>query len=152
MITLWRAFRKPGFLVLVILWSNLMLSGADTLEWHLLLEKANFEINHTIAGYQNGILGINKKLVALNESAHQNHQRVPTYQLRYLQQQRLLEQTQRLLQQTTEIELLRIRFEKGIELIKILYEKLLALDHHFTGMQTYQNILMLSNPNTYPDF
>ena len=47
---------------------------------------------------------------------------------------------------------LKIRYRKGIDLIKILYEKILALDHHFTGMQTYQNVMMLSNPHTYPDF
>ncbi|MBK6619687.1 MAG: hypothetical protein IPG32_01935 [Saprospirales bacterium] len=51
-----------------------------------------------------------------------------------------------------EIQLLKVRYKKGIDLIKLLYEKILALDHHFSGMQIYQNILLLSNPNTYPDF
>ena len=47
---------------------------------------------------------------------------------------------------------LRIRYRKGIDLIKMLYEKILSLDHHFTGMQIYQNVSTLSNPNSYPDF
>ena len=47
---------------------------------------------------------------------------------------------------------LKVRYRKGIDLIKLLYEKILALDHHFTGMQTYQNIILLSNPHTYPEF
>lgn len=51
-----------------------------------------------------------------------------------------------------ELQQLKIRYKKGIDLIKLLYEKILALDHHFSGMQIYQNILLLSNPNTYPDF
>lgn len=51
-----------------------------------------------------------------------------------------------------EMQLLKIRYKKGIDLIKLLYEKILALDHHFSGMQIYQNILLLSNPNNYPDF
>ena len=48
--------------------------------------------------------------------------------------------------------MLKTRYKKGVEIIKIIYEKLLALDHHFTGMQTYQNVMLLSNPTTYPDF
>jgi hypothetical protein len=47
---------------------------------------------------------------------------------------------------------LKVRYRKGIDLIKLLYEKILALDHHFSSMQTYQHILQLSNPNAYPEF
>lgn len=56
------------------------------------------------------------------------------------------------LEEEKEMQLLKIRYKKGIDLIKLLYEKILALDHHFSGMQIYQNILLLSNPNSYPDF
>ena len=51
-----------------------------------------------------------------------------------------------------EFAFLKARYYKGIDIIKILYEKLLSLDHHYSGMQTYQNIMLLSNPHTYPDF
>jgi hypothetical protein len=44
------------------------------------------------------------------------------------------------------------RYRKGIELIKMVYEKVLALDHHFAALQTYQNIATITNPNSYPDF
>jgi hypothetical protein len=44
------------------------------------------------------------------------------------------------------------RYRKGIELIKMVYEKVLALDHHFATLQTYQNIATITNPNSYPDF
>jgi hypothetical protein len=44
------------------------------------------------------------------------------------------------------------RYRKGIELIKMVYEKVLALDHHFSALQTYQNIATITNPNSYPDF
>jgi len=56
------------------------------------------------------------------------------------------------LEEEKELQLLKTRYKNGIDLIKLLYEKILALDHHFSGMQIYQNILLLSNPNTYPDF
>jgi len=44
------------------------------------------------------------------------------------------------------------RYAKGIELIKMMYEKILGLDHHFTSLQTYQSIMQMSNPNAYPEF
>jgi hypothetical protein len=44
------------------------------------------------------------------------------------------------------------RYKKGLELIRLLYEKILALDHHFTTLKTYQNVAALSNPNTFPEF
>ena len=51
-----------------------------------------------------------------------------------------------------QIELSRIRYKKGIELIKMIYEKILGLDHHFTSLQTYQNVVTLSNPNNFAEF
>lgn len=45
-----------------------------------------------------------------------------------------------------------IRYRKGLEVIKLLYEKVLALDHHFTSLQTQQHIMALSNPNSFPEF
>ena len=54
--------------------------------------------------------------------------------------------------QSEEIRLLGIRYERGIELIRLLYEKILSLDHHFSGMRTYQNVMVLSNPHQYPGF
>jgi hypothetical protein len=50
------------------------------------------------------------------------------------------------------VELLRVRYRKGLELIKLLYEKVLSLDHHFTTVQTFQHVSALSNPNSYPAF
>ena len=77
---------------------------------------------------------------------------------RYRQWSRLWQQKQQLehqlrdLETERELQLLKVRYKKGLDLIKLLYEKILALDHHFSGMQIYQNIMVISNPNTYPDF
>ncbi len=45
-----------------------------------------------------------------------------------------------------------LRYRKGIELIKMIYEKILGLDHHFTSLKTYQNITELTNPAAYSEF
>lgn len=64
---------------------------------------------------------------------------------------RLLDERQ-LLNESYQLSLTETRYRKGLELIKLLYEKILGLDHHFTSMQTYQHVMMLSNPNTFPEF
>lgn len=51
-----------------------------------------------------------------------------------------------------DLSIVKARYGKGIELIKMMYEKVLGLDHHFTSLQTYQGIQQMSNPNTYPEF
>ena len=46
----------------------------------------------------------------------------------------------------------KIRYLKGLQIIKILYEKTLSLDHHFSSVATFNEINKLSNPNHYPEF
>ena len=46
----------------------------------------------------------------------------------------------------------KIRYLKGLELIKILYDKVLGLDHHFASVRTFSEINKISNPNNYPEF
>jgi hypothetical protein len=55
-------------------------------------------------------------------------------------------------EESFQLQLLRLRYTKGLELIKLLYEKVLSLDHHFSSIQTFQQINTLSNPNSYPAF
>ena len=49
-------------------------------------------------------------------------------------------------------DLSKIRYLKGMSVIKSLYEKVLALDHHFASVQTFSEINKVSNPNHYPEF
>lgn len=49
-------------------------------------------------------------------------------------------------------EISKIRYLKGLQIIKILYEKTLTLDHHFASVATFNEINNLSNPNHYPEF
>ncbi|GGG35026.1 hypothetical protein GCM10011344_39750 [Dokdonia pacifica] len=46
----------------------------------------------------------------------------------------------------------KIRYLKGLQIIKLLYEKMLSLDHHFASVATFNEINNLSNPNYYPRF
>lgn len=46
----------------------------------------------------------------------------------------------------------KIRYIKGLQIIKILYDKTLALDHHFASVSTLNEINKMANPNQYPEF
>lgn len=46
----------------------------------------------------------------------------------------------------------KIRYIKGLQIIKILYEKTLSLDHHFSAVSTLRDVNKISNPNNYPEF
>lgn len=46
----------------------------------------------------------------------------------------------------------KIRYLKGLQIIKILYEKVLSLDHHFASVRTLSEINKISNPNHYPEY
>lgn len=46
----------------------------------------------------------------------------------------------------------KIRYLKGLQLIRLLYEKMLALDHHFAAVTTLNEIGTMANPNNYPVF
>ena len=62
-----------------------------------------------------------------------------------------MEQEEQLLAES-QFNITKTRYRKGVELIKMVYEKVLALDHHFAALQTYQNIAQMTNPNAYPEF
>ena len=46
----------------------------------------------------------------------------------------------------------KIRYIKGLQIMKILYEKVLGLDHHFASVRTFSEISKIANPNQYPEF
>jgi hypothetical protein len=51
-----------------------------------------------------------------------------------------------------ELQCIRERYTTGIELIKILYEKILDLEHHFATLNLQKDLSRLTNPNDYPQF
>lgn len=46
----------------------------------------------------------------------------------------------------------KVRYLKGLQIIKILYEKVLSLDHHFASVRTFNEISKIANPNQYPEY
>lgn len=72
--------------------------------------------------------------------------------IKALEEKLRLQQELRQIEADIYVELLRVRYLKGLDLMKLLYEKVLSLDHHFATLQTFQHVSALSNPNSYPAF
>lgn len=49
-------------------------------------------------------------------------------------------------------EISKVRYLKGLQIIKILYEKILGLDHHFASVRTLGEINRIANPTQYPEY
>ena len=46
----------------------------------------------------------------------------------------------------------KIRYIKELEIIRLLYEKILSLDHHFASVATFSEINKMANPNQYQEY
>ncbi len=68
-----------------------------------------------------------------------------------IQKDNLTEQLQDLAD-AEKVNIQKIRYLKGLSIIKLLYEKVLGLDHHFSSLVTFNEINKISNPNNYPEF
>lgn len=63
-----------------------------------------------------------------------------------------IEEDLKKLENENTLEISRVRYLKGLQIIRILYEKVLSLDHHFTSVRTFSEINKIANPNHYPEF
>lgn len=67
-------------------------------------------------------------------------------------QKSLIQDRMRQLQKNNGNEVAKVRYLKGLQIIKILYEKVLSLDHHFASVRTFNEISKIANPNQYPEY
>ncbi len=86
---------------------------------------------------------INKKIGIENSSEQK---------LNLLIEKDLLKESLVLLKIENESDISKIRYLKGLQIIRILYDKTLSLDHHFSSVRTFSEINKIANPNQYPEF
>ncbi len=78
--------------------------------------------------------------------------RTPECGFQFLWEKIQLEETLDALQEEHELKLIKLRYRKSIEIIKMLYEKVLSMDHHLSSLKAQQGLSNLSNPHNYPEF
>ena len=86
---------------------------------------------------------INKKIVIEN---------LAEQKLNLVIEKDILKESLVLLKIENESDISKIRYLKGLQIIRILYDKSLSLDHHFSSVRTFSEINKMANPNQYPEF
>lgn len=115
------------------IWSEMILEIV-TIHNNYLLKTASF---HT------EIQSINKK-ISVEKSVEQK--------LNLLIEKDQLKDSLAILKLESESDISKIRYLKGLQIIRILYDKTLSLDHHFSSVRTFSEINKMANPNQYPEF
>jgi hypothetical protein len=127
--------------------------GYDSLSLAGFIRDTETELRSVYDQHTRRIAGLQSRLESLNLliAQHRSAPGEPSY-VEALEEKIGLQEQLRTAEDDIYVELLRVRYRKGLDLIKLLYEKILSLDHHFATVQTFQHVSALSNPNTYPAF
>ena len=115
-----------------------------------ILTELSQTIKHINAQYAELFLIKESQLIALNREliTTENLQRKVDLLIQKDQIQDQIKQ----LQKSNANDISKIRYLKGLQIIKILYEKVLSLDHHFASVRTFNEISKIANPNQYPEY
>ena len=117
--------------------------NAILIEWHHEIEAIRRKYTHLFCAKETEIALINRQL---NKEINLEN-KVDLL----IKKGQLQEDIQKLKKEgVTEVS--KIRYLKGLQIIKILYEKVLSLDHHFASVRTFNEINKIANPNQYPEY
>lgn len=108
------------------------------------------EIRLIVLDYKSCIAESEMEIAKINCGLRNSHDAVEKVDL--LIKKDSIRDAMQLLQIETDTEISKVRYIKGLQIIKILYEKVLSLDHHFASVRTLNEINKLSNPNQYPEY
>lgn len=122
---------------------------SDLSEW---LAAAQSEIDQLESSFLSETEPLRTRLVEIQNVLQDPRNRTPERGFQLLWEQNQLEKTLDGLEQEHELKLLKVRYRKSIEIVKMLYEKVLSMDHHFSSLKAQQGLSNLSNPNNYPEF
>jgi hypothetical protein len=102
--------------------------------------------------FQNETEPMRTRLVEVSTELNNPRNRTPEKGFELLWEREQLRETLFQLQEEHDLKMLKLRYRKSIEIVKMLYEKVLSMDHHFTSLKAQQTASNLSNPHNYPDF
>lgn len=145
-----RALLLP--LLLTLVFGNANSLNADTLAFDQILLQLDSEFRLMEVEHIRTLEKLNTRLAAANIQLEATAGRRNRKFTRALETKLSLMEAIAEEQSNWEVEQLKIRYRRGIDLIRLMYEKVLGLDHHFTSLRTYQHISVISNPHSYPEF
>jgi hypothetical protein len=153
------ARRSTGLIVaLSLLWFSSALANNQnpqdsTAIWlQPLIETAYSELDLLEYEHLHRIEPLRVRLQDVNSTLADPRNRTPECGFQLLWEKTQLQEAIQGMEQEHEIKLLKLRYRKSIEIIKMLYEKVLSMDHHLSSLKAQQGLSNLSNPHNYPEF
>lgn len=128
----------------------LFLSFGYAIEPNEVLQKMALEISISNQKFQQKTVFVYSRIQKINQSIIE--EKSDKEKLNLLIEKDQLQTKLRFLKQESESEISKIRYLKGLQIIRILYDKTLSLDHHFSSVRTFSEINKMANPNQYPEF
>lgn len=138
------------FYISLLLYSLSAKANED--EINLLVFSMQNEIELVQNEYFKEVGFIQLELKKIRKNLNSNSTLTTEEKIDYFIEKDALENRLLLLKSKAETDVFKIRYLKGIQIVKLLYEKVLSLDHHFSAVQTLSDINRMSNPNEYPEF
>ena len=102
------------------------------------IETAYSDLDQLERDYYDHTEPLRMRLHDVDKTLSDPRNRTPECGFQLLWEKIQLEETLDELQQDHELKLLKVRYRKSIEIVKMLYEKILSMDHHFSSMKAQQ--------------
>lgn len=143
--------------LLILIYSTVFLSpvfSSKTVDSTLVIftNQLALSLNTLTADYEADLFKLQKDLNIVNSNLAKSKKLSLEKYLNAINEKILLKEKQASLEDIYQLNIAKARYRKGLELIKLMYEKILGLDHHFHSVKTYNNIAQITNPNAYPTF
>lgn len=139
-------------ILIIISMSTSTLMGndnADEIIAHL-IEEMNTELSHRATEFYREVTP--KELQLFQIKQHLKKTNHTKKLVRLLLKKEVLNEQVSKIENRYASDIAKIRYLKGLQIIKILYDKTLALDHHFATVSTLNDINKMANPNQYKEF
>jgi hypothetical protein len=117
-----------------------------------LIETTHIDLDKLERDYSERAKPLRVRLYDVNKTLADPRNRTPECSFQLLLEKIQLEETLDAIQEEHELKLLKVRYRKSIEIVKMLYEKVLSMDHHLSSLKAQQGLSNLSNPHNYPEF
>jgi len=141
---------KRFFKYFLLLFVSLAFSNNFEKDPNIIITELFIEINSINLKYETLINNKIEKIQIINNSLSTTHKTKEKVDL-LIEKDQINNEIRKLIKDNSS-EISKIRYIKGLQIIKILYEKVLSLDHHFSSIRTFNEINKISNPNQYPEF
>lgn len=127
--------------------------GKDSLSVQLFLLEIKKELSDIQQDFSTAQANLQVELATVNHILENGYagRGMVTY-LEAMNRKLELRDEMEILEEMYQLNMAKARYRKGMELIKLMYEKILGLDHHFHSAKTYNNISQMTNPNAYPAY